>query len=155
MGLLSIDPFSSNQLTMQATPALQKLKGTWEYVDGEHFDDYMKELGVGFALRQSAKLVKPKLIISENGGKWALKSESTLKSASYEFTPGSEFDETRLDGESVKSTVKFENDKWVHTMRDKTGKESTITRWVDEQGQQQIVMKAGDVTARRWYKRAD
>jgi hypothetical protein len=29
---------------MAATPAVQKLKGTWEYVDGEHFDDYMKEL---------------------------------------------------------------------------------------------------------------
>ncbi|CAF1006245.1 unnamed protein product [Adineta ricciae] len=143
------------QFIMQASPALEKLKGTWEYVDGEHFDDYMKELGVGFALRQSAKLVKPKLIIQENGGKWSLKSESTLKSASYEFKPGCEFDETRLDGENVKSTVKFENDKWVHTMRDKNGKESTITRWVDENGQQQIVMKAGDVTARRWYKRVD
>ena len=40
-------------------------------------------------------------------------------------------------------------------MRDKTGKESTVTRWVDAQGQQQIDMKAGDVTARRWYKRID
>lgn len=58
--------------------------------------------GVGFALRQSAKLIKPKLIISENGGRWTLKSESTLKSGSYEFTPDMEFDETRLDGEQVK-----------------------------------------------------
>lgn len=106
---------------MAATSAIEKLKGTWEYVDGEHFDDFMKEIvsrekktlfsiifsfsfrqGVGFALRQSAKLVKPKLIIGENGGKWSLKSESTLKSSSYEFTPGVEFDETRLDGEHVK-----------------------------------------------------
>jgi hypothetical protein len=51
-------------------------------------------------------LVKPKLIINENGGKWSLKSESTLKSASYEFTPGVEFDEQRLDGESVKVSQK-------------------------------------------------
>lgn len=87
---------------MAATNGIQKLKGTWEYVDGEHFDDYMKEIGVGFALRQSAKLVKPKLIIQENGGKWSLKSESTLKTASYEFSPDAEFDETRLDGEHVK-----------------------------------------------------
>lgn len=61
---------------------------------------YLK--GVGFALRQSAKFIKPKLIIKEEGGKWTLKSESTLKTASYDFTPGAEFDETRLDGESVK-----------------------------------------------------
>jgi len=115
----------------------------------------MKELGVGFALRQSAKLVKPKLTINEKDGKWSLKSESTLKTASYEFKPDVEFDETRLDGESVKSVIRFEDDKWVHTMRDKNGKESTIVRSVDAQGQQQIEMKAGDVTARRWYKRAE
>ncbi|CAF0844062.1 unnamed protein product [Rotaria sordida] len=139
---------------MTATSGIEKLKGTWEYVDGEHFDDYMKEIGVGFALRQSAKLIKPKLIIKESDGKWSLKSESTLKTAQYEFTPGVEFDETRLDGENVKSVIKFENDKWVHTMRDKNGKESTIVRYVDGQGQQQI-MKAGDVTARRWYKRGE
>ncbi|CAF0790990.1 unnamed protein product [Adineta steineri] len=140
---------------MSATSGIEKLQGTWEYVDGERFDDYMKEIGVGFALRQSAKLVKPKLIISQNGDRWGLKSESSLKSASYEFTPGTEFDETRLDGENIKSTIRFENDKWVHTMRDKNGKESTVTRWVDDQGQQQIEMKAGNVTARRWYKRAE
>ena len=140
---------------MAASASIEKLKGTWEYVDGEHFDDYMKEIGVGFALRQSAKFIKPKLIIKENGGTWTLKSESTLKTASYDFTPGSEFDETRLDGESVKSVIKFENDKWLHTMRDKHGKESTVTRWVDDQGFQQIEMKAGNVAARRWYKRAD
>jgi hypothetical protein len=58
--------------------------------------------GVGFALRQSAKLVKPKLIIGEHAGKWSFKSESTLKSSSYEFTPEVQFDETRLDGEVVK-----------------------------------------------------
>jgi hypothetical protein len=105
---------------MAVPSSVQKLKGTWEYVDGEHFDDWMKEIvrrfswfvslkfylffekGVGFALRQSAKLVKPKLIISEKDGKWLFKSESTLKSASYEFKPGVEFDETRLDGELVK-----------------------------------------------------
>ncbi len=58
--------------------------------------------GVGFALRQSAKLVKPKLIISQNGDQWTFKSESSFKSGSYEFTPGVEFDETRLDGEVVK-----------------------------------------------------
>jgi hypothetical protein len=56
-------------------------------------------------------------------------------------------------------------------MRDKNGKESTVTRWVDDQGQQQIVsldflilntlhfyiqaMKAGNISARRWYKRAE
>ena len=29
---------------MTATAGIEKLKGTWEYVDGEHFDDFMKEI---------------------------------------------------------------------------------------------------------------
>ena len=33
---------------MAASSEVQKLKGTWEYVDGEHFDDYMKEIVSGF-----------------------------------------------------------------------------------------------------------
>ncbi len=107
-----------------AGTGVEKLVGTWEYVDGEHFDDYMKEIvripfllfinfilissqqDVGFALRQSAKLVKPKLTISQNGGQWTLRTESTLKTSSYNFTPGVEFDETRLDGEVVKVSLK-------------------------------------------------
>ncbi len=27
-----------------AGTSVEKLVGTWEYVDGEHFDDYMKEI---------------------------------------------------------------------------------------------------------------
>jgi hypothetical protein len=51
-------------------------------------------------------LVKPKLIISQNGDQWTLRTESTLKTSSYNFTPGVEFDETRLDGEVVKVSLK-------------------------------------------------
>lgn len=31
-------------IRMAATSGIEKLKGTWEYVDGEHFDDFMKEI---------------------------------------------------------------------------------------------------------------
>ena len=35
---------------MAATNGVEHLQGTWEYVDGEHFDDYMKELVSRFCL---------------------------------------------------------------------------------------------------------
>ena len=63
--------------------------------------------GVGFTLRQSAKIIKPTIIISRAGDQWTLKTESTLKSSSYNFTPDAEFDETRLDGEPVKVEFSF------------------------------------------------
>ncbi|CAF1270787.1 unnamed protein product [Rotaria magnacalcarata] len=137
-----------------ATSGIQALNGTWEYVDGEHFDEYMKEIGVGLTTRLAAKSIKPRLIISENGGKWTVRSESSVKTTSYDFTPGVEFAETTADGRDVKSTIKFEGNKWVHTTIDKNGKKSVVIRYVDDKGQQMIDMECGSVKARRWYKRA-
>lgn len=62
----------------------------------------MKELGVGMILRMTAKGIKPRLIISENNGRWTLRTESTIKTLSVDFVPGVEFDETTADGRSVK-----------------------------------------------------
>ena len=137
-----------------ASSGIETLKGKWDYVDGEHFDDYMKELGVGLATRMAAKGIKPRLIISENGGKWTVRAESTLKTSTYDFTPSVEFNETTADGREVKSTIDFEGNKWVHTSVDKNGKKSTVVRYVDDKGQQMIDMECGSVKARRWYKRA-
>jgi fatty acid-binding protein 3 len=70
-------------------------------VDSENFDEFMKELGVGMVMRMAAKGVKPRLVISENNGKWAIRSESTFRTVSYDFTPGVEFNETTPDGREV------------------------------------------------------
>ncbi|CAF2689370.1 unnamed protein product [Rotaria sp. Silwood2] len=134
---------------------VQGLKGNWDYVDGENFDEYMKEIGVGWALRMTAKGIKPRLTISESGGKWTVRSESAIKTVTYEFTPGVEFDETTPDGREVKSTINFEGNKWIHTSIDKNGKKSVVTRYVDDKGQQMINMECNSVKARRWYKRAE
>ena len=137
-----------------AGKTVEELKGNWDYVDGEHFDEYMKELGVGFTTRMAAKSIKPRLVISENGGRWTLRSESTLKTTSYDFTPDVIFDETTPDGREVKSTIEFQSGKWIHTSVDKNGKKSVVTRFVDDKDQQMIEMECGSVKARRWYKRA-
>ncbi|CAF0850711.1 unnamed protein product [Adineta steineri] len=137
-----------------ASSGVEGLKGTWDYVDGENFDSYMKEIGVGFATRQLAKGIKPRLVISEADGKWTVRSESSLKTVSYDFTPGVEFNETTPDGREVTSTINFEGNKWVHTSVDKSGKKSVVTRHIDDKDQQMIDMECGSVKARRWYKRA-
>ena len=62
----------------------------------------MKELGVGWALRLTAKGIKPRIIISEAGGKWTMRTESAIKTLSYDFIPGVEFDEVTADGREVK-----------------------------------------------------
>ena len=67
----------------------------------------MKEIGVGWALRMTAKGIKPRIIISEAGGKWTLRTESAIKTVTYDFTPGQEFDETTPDGREVKVNSYF------------------------------------------------
>ena len=62
----------------------------------------MKELGVSWALRMTAKGIKPRLIISQDGDKWTFRTESAIKTLSYDFTPGVQFDETTADGREVK-----------------------------------------------------
>ena len=57
----------------------------------------MKEIGVGMMMRMAAKGIKPRLIVSEAGGNWTVRSESTIKTTTYEFTPGVEFNETTAD----------------------------------------------------------
>ncbi len=61
----------------------------------------MKEIGVGWTTRTVAKTLKPRIIISENNGKWTVRSESTLKTVILDFTPGVEFNETTPDGREV------------------------------------------------------
>jgi fatty acid-binding protein 3 len=61
----------------------------------------MKEIGVGMATRMLAKGLKPSITISEDNGKWTIRSESTLKTVVVDFTPGVEFNETTPDGREV------------------------------------------------------
>lgn len=62
-------------------------------------------------MRMAAKGIKPRLVVTEADGKWTLRSESTLKTVTCEFTPGVEFNETTADGREVKVT--FMSSLWL------------------------------------------
>ncbi len=70
----------------------------------------MKEIGVGWAMRMAAKAVKPRLVISGNNDKWTIRSESTFKTLSINFTPGVTFEETTPDGREVTVGRTFNKD---------------------------------------------
>ncbi|ELK02411.1 Fatty acid-binding protein, adipocyte [Pteropus alecto] len=77
--------------------------GTWKLVSSENFDDYMKEVGVGFATRKVAGMAKPNMIISVDGDVITIKSESTFKNTEISFKLGQEFDEVTADDRKVKN----------------------------------------------------
>eukprot|EP00064_Thunnus_orientalis_P020691 superscaffoldBa00005830_g20836 len=77
--------------------------GTWNLKESEKFDEYMKELGVGFATRKVGNLTKPTTIIAVDGDKVTVKTQSTIKNTELNFKLGEEFDETTADDRKVKT----------------------------------------------------
>ncbi|XP_050746688.1 fatty acid-binding protein, adipocyte isoform X2 [Gymnogyps californianus] len=101
--------------------------GTWKLLSSENFEDYMKELGVGFATRKMAGVAKPNVTISINGDVITIKTESTFKNTEISFKLGEEFDETTADDRKTKSVVTLEKGSLVQVQK-WNGKETTIKR---------------------------
>ncbi|XP_041831080.1 fatty acid-binding protein, brain-like [Melanotaenia boesemani] len=125
---------------------------SWKLVDSENFDDYMKALGVGFATRQVGNVTKPTVIISQEGDKLAIRTQSTFKNTEISFTLGEEFDETTVDDRNCKSTVTLEGDKLVHVQK-WDGKETKIVREIKDD-KMVINLTFEDVHSVRTYEKA-
>ena len=126
--------------------------GTWKLVSSENFDDYMKEVGVGFGSRKVAGMAKPNLIITVNGDMITIRSESTFKNTEIAFKLGQEFDEVTADDRKVKSTITLDGGALVQVQK-WDGKTTTINRKiVDDKLVVECIMKG--VTATRIYERA-
>ncbi|XP_057593425.1 fatty acid-binding protein, adipocyte [Hippopotamus amphibius kiboko] len=126
--------------------------GTWKLVSSENFDEYMKEVGVGFATRKVAGMAKPNVIISVNSDVFTIRSESTFKNTEISFKLGQEFDEVTADDRKVKSTINLEDDALVQVQK-WDGKSTTIKR---KRADDKLVVECimNDVTATRVYEKA-
>ncbi|XP_042319464.1 fatty acid-binding protein, adipocyte-like [Sceloporus undulatus] len=126
--------------------------GTWKLVSSEKFDDYMKELGVGFATRKIGGVAKPNVIITCNGNAMTIRSESSFKTVEISFKLEEEFDETTADDRKVKSVVTLENGTLVHLQK-WDGKETTIKRKIED-GKLVMECTMNNVTSTRIYEKA-
>jgi len=115
----------------------------------ENFDDYMKELGVGFFLRKIGNSINPTIELIKEGDTYTLNTESTFKNTSIKFKSGEEFDEETIDGRNVKTVIRVEGDKF--TQEQKGDKPSTIIRDFGE-NEVKVEMKIKDIVCTRIYK---
>ncbi|XP_041486394.1 myelin P2 protein [Microtus oregoni] len=104
-----------------------KFLGTWKLVSSEHFDDYMKALGVGLANRKLGNLAKPTVVISKKGDYMTIRTESAFKNTEISFKLGQEFEETTADNRKTKSIVTLERGALQQVQR-WNSKETTIKR---------------------------
>jgi len=127
------------------------LVGKWLMESSEKFDDFLKTIGVGFVMRNMAKVQTPTVEISNEGDDWSIKTITTFKTSEIKFKLGQEFDETRLDGVIVKSTITLDGpNKLVQKWSGDPPAE--IIREVDGD-KLNVTCKAADVVSTRVYKR--
>uniref|UniRef100_F6RGN2 Fatty acid binding protein 5 n=1 Tax=Equus caballus TaxID=9796 RepID=F6RGN2_HORSE len=106
---------------------IEQLVGRWRLVESKGFDEYMKEVGVGMALRKMGAMAKPDCIITSDGKNLTIKTESTLKTTQFSCNLGEKFEETTADGRKTQTVCNFTDGALVQH-QEWDGKESTITR---------------------------
>ncbi|KAH1176992.1 fatty acid-binding protein 5-like [Mauremys mutica] len=105
--------------------------GKWSLFSSDGFDEYMKELGVGMALRKMGSMAKPDVYIIKDGDTVTIKTESTLKNSQLSFKLGEKCEETTLDGRKVQTLITFDGNTLIQ-LQQWDGKESTITRKIED-----------------------
>ncbi|XP_063155492.1 fatty acid-binding protein, adipocyte-like [Candoia aspera] len=126
--------------------------GTWKLISSEKFDDYMKELGVGFATRKIAGIAKPIVVISCNGDAITIKTESSFKNSEISFKFGEQFDETTADDRKVKSVVTLD-DGSLNQVQKWDGKETIIKRKIVD-GKMVVECVMNKIISTRVYEKA-
>uniref|UniRef100_A0A670YJ67 Cytosolic fatty-acid binding proteins domain-containing protein n=1 Tax=Pseudonaja textilis TaxID=8673 RepID=A0A670YJ67_PSETE len=96
---------------------VEQFLGTWKLILSENFDDYMKELGVGFAQRQLGVLAKPKIIITMDKDVITIRTETIFTVNEISFQLDQEFEERTIDNRLAKSIVTKDNDTLIHTQK--------------------------------------
>ncbi|XP_075459960.1 fatty acid-binding protein, heart isoform X2 [Ascaphus truei] len=107
---------------------------------------------VGFATRQVGNMTKPTLIISQDGNKLVVKTQSAFKNTEISFELDKEFDETTADDRKCKSLVTLDGGKLKHLQK-WDGKETTLVREVHD-NKLVLTLTMGDVVSTRHYEKA-
>ncbi|XP_077598898.1 fatty acid binding protein 4a [Stigmatopora nigra] len=129
---------------------VEKFVGTWKMISSENFDDYMKAIGVGFAIRQVGNRTKPNLILTvDDQGTVSMKTQSTFKTSEIKFKLNEPFEETTADDRKTRTVISLENGKLVQKQC-WDGKETSIEREVTD-GKLIARCIMGDVVAVRTY----
>ncbi|KAL7031146.1 hypothetical protein ACKWTF_006908 [Chironomus riparius] len=118
----------------------------------ESFDEYMREIGMGFVYRRVANTLHPVCSLQKNGDEYSFHTVSIFKTTVINFKPGEEFEYETIDGRKVMSVITIEGN--TMTQIEKGEKETKIIR---EFSDTELVttLKVNDIVAKRWYKVAD
>ncbi|XP_060899011.1 retinoid-binding protein 7 isoform X1 [Labrus mixtus] len=128
--------------------------GTWDIVSNVNFEGYMISLGIDFATRKIASLLKPQKVIEQEGDCFTIKTFTTFRNYDLSFKIGEEFIEVTkgLDNRSCQTVVNWENDKLVCVQRGEK-KNRGWSHWI--QGDElHLELTCEDQVCKQVYKRS-
>nr|ACX69615.1 CRABP [Branchiostoma belcheri tsingtauense] len=117
--------------------------GNWKHVETENFEDYLKAMDVGFAMRKIATNTNPRAEIQQDGDSFKIKTVSA-KTKEVSFKIGQEFEDEMPMGK-VRVTATWDGDKLRFDIDSPKGKLVT-EREIRADGRMYMVMKAADGT---------
>ncbi|KAM6435419.1 retinoid-binding protein 7 [Liasis olivaceus] len=128
--------------------------GTWNLVRSENFEGYMLALGIDFATRKIANLLKPQKVIKQEGDSFSISTTSTFRNYFVQFKIGEEFDEDNkgLDNRKCTSVVTWNNDKLV-CIQNGEKRNRGWTHWI-EGDELYLELRCEDQIGRQVFKRA-
>ncbi|XP_059184797.1 retinoid-binding protein 7 [Centropristis striata] len=127
--------------------------GTWDMISSENFEGYMIALGIDFATRKIASLLKPQKVIKQDGDCFIIQTFSTFRNYEISFKIGEEAEEVTkgLDNRTCQTVVNWEGDKLVCVQRGKK-KNRTWTHWI-EGDQLHLEITCEDQVCKQIFKR--
>ncbi|XP_039857609.1 retinoid-binding protein 7 [Simochromis diagramma] len=129
------------------------LSGTWNMVSNVNFEGYMVALGVDFATRKIASMLKPQKVIKQDGHCFTIQTLSSLRNYECSFKTGEEFEEVTkgMDNRTCKSVVNWENEKLVCVQKGEK-RNRGWTHWL-EGDELHLELTCGDQVCKQIYKR--
>jgi len=129
--------------------------GKYELTSSEHFDDYLKAVGVNFILRKLATTVEwASVEITRDGDLYMMKTTTAVKSAELKFKLGEPFKEHTMDGRDVETTFVLDGNVLMQTQHDGKNNLDTSTERVFNGDELVTTLRCKDVASVRKYKKS-
>ncbi|XP_049895234.1 retinoid-binding protein 7 [Epinephelus moara] len=127
--------------------------GTWDMVSTVNFEGYMAALGIDFATRKIASVLKPQKVIKQDGDSFSIKTFSTLRNYDLSFKIGEEFKEVTkgMDNRTCQTVVNWDNDKLVCVQKGEK-KNRGWTHWTNGD-ELHLELTCQDQVCKQVYKR--
>ncbi|XP_061688144.1 retinoid-binding protein 7 [Syngnathoides biaculeatus] len=127
--------------------------GTWDMVSNVNFSGYMIALGIDFATRKVAGVLKPRKVIEQDGDRFSIRTLTSFRNYDIAFKIGEEFDEDNkgMDNRMCQSTVNWDNGKLVCVQRGEK-RNRGWTHWIQE-NQLHLELTCEDQVCKQVFKR--